>query len=636
MRILAFIILFFISFSTFSKLVEIEIQKSNTFTANNIQLEAVQGYAYFKFDPTHQQNQRIIDLNLAETDNGLVNVKTTFYMIQLADPAARKGTLIEISNRGSKASLRYFNKASGQHTPNKPSDIGDALIQRLGLSVMWVGWQSDVFESDENMWVSLPTAMGTSGMARSDWTVETPTESLGLSHRNSIKTVYKYASNENNIAYLTYRERPNGAKVVVPRNLWEFTEDGLNINGSFTPGIYELVYPTENSIVQGLGFALVRDTAEYLKRPNTTFNSDKVIAFGVSQTGRWLRHFLYQGFNQTEEGMRAFDGMLIHTAGAGRGSFNHRFGQPSRDAHRMSAFFYPTDVFPFTSQAVSHPITGNKDGLLSNLAKEYQPKIFYTNTGYEYWGRAAGLIHTHNGEDVSPLPNERIYHLASGQHFVEREENLLSIESVSNYFQGNPLNFLLNLRANLANLTHWVIDDVPPPASKYPSFESKTLVNINQYQLPSVLSELTKPISPHTAYIYDYGSKWSTGIIEHNPPRILATISPPLPQIDNFGNELGGISHPLIVEPLASFLPWVLRHNAVFAKEEMMDFRGAIKLLPKENILSRYSNWDTYQAKLNKAIDNAISEKTILEEDRDNVLKQGQWLWNKAVVSLKN
>ena len=67
---------------------------------------------------------------------------------------------------------------------------------------------------------------------------------------------------------------------------------------------------------------LLGDQSRYLKR---------AYGFGISQSGRFLRTFLYYGFNQDEKGRRVFDGVMAHVAGAGRGSFNHRFAQPSRD-----------------------------------------------------------------------------------------------------------------------------------------------------------------------------------------------------------------------------------------------------------------------------------------------------------------
>src|SRR5205085_685904 len=114
-----------------------------------------------------------------------------------------------------------------------------------------------------------------------------------------------------------------------------------------------------------------------------------------------------------------FDGMIPHVAGAGRGSFNHRFAQPSRDAQPTSALFFPTDLFPFTDVEEQDPESGARGALLAQATASHTvPKIFLTNTSYEYWSRAAALIHTAaNGKsDLVANPNVRIYFEAGLQH----------------------------------------------------------------------------------------------------------------------------------------------------------------------------------------------------------------------------
>ena len=99
----------------------------------------------------------------------------------------------------------------------------------------------------------------------------------------------------------------------------------------------------------------------------------------ISQNGRFLRDFLYQGFNADEDGRIALDGVLAHVAGAGRGSFNYRFAQPSRDAQPTSSVFFPTDIPPFTDQPEKDPVTGAADGLLDRAtAERVVPKIFFS------------------------------------------------------------------------------------------------------------------------------------------------------------------------------------------------------------------------------------------------------------------
>ena len=73
------------------------------------------------------------------------------------------------------------------------------------------------------------------------------------------------------------------------------------------------------------------------------------IGWGVSQSGRFLRHFLYQGFNADEQGRRSSTASSIRLAAPGRGSFNHRFGQASRDALQHFNILFPVDMFPFTT-----------------------------------------------------------------------------------------------------------------------------------------------------------------------------------------------------------------------------------------------------------------------------------------------
>jgi hypothetical protein len=74
---------------------------------------------------------------------------------------------------------------------------------------------------------------------------------------------------------------------------------------------------------------------------------------------------------------------------------NIRFGQPSRDGHPFLNLFYPTDIFPFTDIGQTDPETGLSDGILVKAEQaQVAPKIFYTNSSYEYWGRSASLIHT--------------------------------------------------------------------------------------------------------------------------------------------------------------------------------------------------------------------------------------------------
>src|SRR5207248_5709582 len=96
----------------------------------------------------------------------------------------------------------------------------------------------------------------------------------------------------------------------------------------------------------------------------------RAIAFGASQSARFLRTYLYDGFNEDESHRKVFDGMMIERAAAARGSFNIRFAQPSRDGDPWANFLYPVNVFPFTDALQAEPETGRRDGMLFHRIKE--------------------------------------------------------------------------------------------------------------------------------------------------------------------------------------------------------------------------------------------------------------------------
>src|SRR5262249_20062309 len=119
--------------------------------------------------------------------------------------------------------------------------------------------------------------------------------------------------------------------------------------------------------------------------------------FGVSQSGRFLRTFLYLGFNADESGRKVFDGLMPHVAGGGLGFFNHRFAQPTRHNGQHQEHLYPGDMPPFTYGAATDPFSNRTDGILRRLRVEdpaLLPKVMHTQSAAEYWHRSGSLVHT--------------------------------------------------------------------------------------------------------------------------------------------------------------------------------------------------------------------------------------------------
>lgn len=621
--------------------------------------ELLQGRIYFGFDPKNQMNSRIVDLQYAPVNaNGLVEASANFVILKPVESTKGRGiALVEVSNRGGKFSMRYFNRArSRQLRADMSEDFGNELLMRQGMTVIWVGWQYDVPEREGVLRLNVPRVTYPDGspifgMVRSDWTVDRAANSLKISHRNHI--AYPVADPNHSDNVLTVRDGRDAPRRVVPREHWQFAreEDGIikkdstNIymaDGFEAGKIYELVYGAKDPAVVGLGLAAIRDVISYAKYdPGSLFPVKFGLAAGVSQTGRFLRHYLYQGFNTDEQNRQAYDGLMIITAGAGRGSFNHRFGQPSRDAHRYSAFFYPTDIFPFTSQSQRDPKLGPDGLLIHQHNANHVPKTFYINTGYEYWGRAASLIHTtvDGTADVEPLPDERIYHLASGQHFVGGFPPSDRSQMAKNVFRNNPLDFSVNYRALLVRLSEWVEKEKNPPASAYPRIDSGNLVAISDVKFPDVPG-LNFPKNIHVAYHANYGPRWKKGIVDEQPPKLSDPFPSLVSQVDEFGNEVAGIRNVEVRVPLATYSPWNLRIGFAGGTDELIDFRGTFAPFPitdtekvqnndpRPSISSLYTSRDKYLSLVRKEAEKLVVEGFLLDEDQAYVLERSAEYWD--------
>jgi hypothetical protein len=622
--------------------------------------EKLAGRISFAVDPANPVNARIVDVDKAPRNaEGRVEAWGNFMVLQPKHRGERRRVaLLEVSNRGGKAALPYFNGARYSLDPTHPDHFGDGLLLRQGLTVIWVGWQFDVPPQPGLLRLHVPVATegGASiqGLVRSDWTVDEAVTTLSLGHRGHLAYPVLDPQHPDNV--LTERDGRLSARRVVPRDRWRFAREitgriipdrtHIYMPGGFQAGkIYELVYRAEHPAVVGLGLAAIRDMMSYAKYDDRCpFPVERGIAFGVSQTGRFLRHFLYQGFNTDERGRQVFDGMLIHSAGAGRGSFNHRFAQPSRDAHRYSAFFFPTDLFPFTSRTQLDPESGQSDGLFAHQHDPgHLPKIFYTNTGYEYWGRGASLIHTSvDGRvDVELFPNERLYHLASGQHFPghfpPRTGDRLP---GGDAYRGNPIDFLANLRALLMRLVDWVTTGREPPPSAYPRIDAGTLVPISWARFPTVPG-VTFPQVVHEAYRVDYGPRWGEGIITYEPPKLGAPFPALVAQVDALGNEAAGVRNVELRAPLATYTPWSLRTGYPAATDELTDFLGTYIPLPRTeaerlrrrdprpSIATLYPTKTEYLRLAKEAASELVEQGYLLEEDVPRVLQRAEehWEW---------
>lgn len=635
--------------------------------------ERVTGRVYFAFDPANPQDRRIVDLDRAPRNAaGEVEAWGEFVMLVPRDAAKRNGvTLLDVVNRGGMTVGVFQLNAQRSAAPTDSAFYGDAFLLRRGYTVVMLGWQWDILPGAAGLHFAPPVAGDSAhpitGLVRSDITIDAPTRTIPLGHRVGTSQALGYPVSDtlDSANVLTVRDDPLGPRRIVPRAQWQFAREqamarrdvvapdqylvvndpqSVYMAAGFQPGkIYEVIYRAKDPVVAGTGLAAVRDMISWLKYDSASIAPTKYgIAYGVSQTGRFLRHFLYQGFNTDERGRMAFDGIFAHTAGAGRGSFNHRFAQPSRDAQPYSTFFYPTDLFPFTSTDEVDPVTKARGGLRTASKQGAKlPKVFYVDGGYEYWGRGASLTHTSvdGRTDIGFLPSERRYVISSAQHSSPAAFPLGAAQKMDSVraWRGDPLDQRLALRALLVALTGWVRDGAAPPPSVFPTVQGGTLVRADRRRNP-VIPGVAFPSAPYTPRRLSFGAQWPSGIITREPPDIGAPYVTLVPRVDLYGNEMGGIQSVELRVPLATYLPWQLR--TVPPTDKLVSFQGTFVPLQRVEADRRsigdsrpslervYSSKAAFVTAVDGATRALVKERFLLPEDAPAARQRMELTWD--------
>jgi hypothetical protein len=619
--------------------------------------EKLTGRIYFAVDPALAANRIITDIDKAPRNSaGKVEFSADFYVLKPKEIGKGNGAVLyEVSNRGGKGMLGFFNHAAGSTDPTTVEQAGDGFLMRQGFTLLWIGWQFDV--PDRPGLVRLYPAVASDngrpirGLVRADFVVTEREAEHSLADRDHRAYVVVEPDAAENV--MTVRDSVEGPRRIVPRDQWQFSPDGtrVTLTRKFEPNkIYEVVYTAENPPLVGLGAAAIRDTIAMLKYGSASAWSipsraiTRATAFGISQSGRFLRTYLYYGFNRDEADRKVFDGVIAHVAGAGRGSFNHRFAQPSRDGHPYLNFFYPTDIFPFTDAAQTDSETGLTDGLLTHATPpELRPKVFYTNSEYEYWGRAASLIHTTaDGRADAPLmDNVRVYLLTAGQHGPAGFPPAQTIGQQKN----NPLDYRYAMKALLLAMDRWTAQGTPPPPSRYPKIADGTLVVADGLKFPRIAG-VTTTTAVHKAYRVDYGPRFTReGIVTIEPPKVGHAFPILVPQVDADGNGVAGIRMPDLTVPLATYTGWNLFNARSGPTDVVSSMQGSYIPLartaadrkrtsdPRASIDERYHAKDDYVAKVAAAAKELVTQGYLLDEDVAVIGANAARHWDYAMAS---
>lgn len=596
--------------------------------------ERVVARVHFVLDPRHAANRALADLSLApRSSSGAVEFSADLYLLQPSDPHRSNGTLlVEIPNRGGKALLNRFCYARGSLDPQTPEEFGDSWLLDSGFTLAWIGWQWDVPAGNPRLLrLHTPVLPGVEGVVRAEFLPSARTTRMPLSDRDHIP----YPALEKP-ATLTVRDSVLGRRRKIPSTQWRFdaSRTAVEMPAGFEPGrLYELVYRASSPRLSSAGLAAVRDTVAFLKHPPSASafpapapRIERALAFGISQSGRFLRSFLYTGMNEDESARIVFDGLWADVAGAGRVFLNHRFAQPSRDGWAFWNTLYPTDLFPFTDTPQPAWNAQGSDGLLLHLRPQMIPKIFLTNGSWEYWNRCAALVHTDvSGAVDAPLHiNTRLYVLSGSQHGPGR----LPSPNPELQFPSNPNDTRPFYRALLVALHEWVKDGRRPPESRFPSISDGQLVPRGKIRWPgSALAAL--PQYPKQAFDLDFGEDFATaGIITVEPPRIRARFPVLLPQVDADGIDLGGIRMPVVAVPLGIFTGWNLRHPRTGAPRQIGGAAGSFFAFPASEIARRYPDKQEYLRRIDEAASDLVRQRFLLETDRGRVLDHAAELWD--------
>jgi hypothetical protein len=632
-----------------------EVAGGHAFGATGPYLRLI-GTAAGELDPERPENRGIVNLeNAPRNAAGRVEYRADVFILRPADPARGNGRLLyEVNNRGRKLLFANLCAGSGSNDLKNLEDFGDALPLRLGFSLIWSGWDATVGRANGNLGLSLPApqvaGQAMTGRVRDQFVAGTRPDSPGEIFRLS----YPAAALDPATVRVTRRRRQADPPEIVPATDWAFLDERrlrlLPEERKPEPGtLYDVTYLARDPLPLGAGFAATRDlisrlrygaetphsAAETLHSGAATLPSgsettallgrrpNHVLAFGISQAGRYLRDHIAQGFNRDEAGRRVFDGVLAHTAGIGRLFLNHAFGQPFRTNTRHEDHEFPENEFPFSPVAMPDPVTGREGALLRGDGSD--PLLIQTNTSTEYWQKGASLLHTDPlGEHDVALPEGvRLYLIAGTQHGGRPGSPR---DRGPALHLRNPHNPMPALRALLVALDAWVVTGRAPPPSAVPSLAEGSLVPPDATGFPEIPGIAVARAANLVRPPGDWVAPAPSGAVY----RCLVC------RVDGDGNEVAGVRLPDIAVPRGTYTGWNL-YRAPYPEGELADRDGSFipfakttaerleKQDPRPSLEERYGGGrPAYVAAVERAAAALVSARFLLPEDASAYVEQAR------------
>jgi hypothetical protein len=527
--------------------------------------ERIDAIAHVTLDPAHAATRGIVDLAFAPRDaDGRVAYDTDVTILRPKDASRASGTLLlDVLNRGGRLALAVLDDAPRGASLDDATGAGSGFALRRGFKLVWVGWQADVTGPGLTS-ARFPVARAADGSAISG-PVQVEVVFDHTDQPGRIALPYPPASLDPARLTVTVRERDADPKRALAASALRFEgERALLVTRPAdvdAGAIYEVVYPARDPVVTGLGFAATRDVVSFLRfapadargTPNPLAGDVKrALAIGFSQSGRYLRDWLWQGFHVDGEGRALFEGVLPVIAGARKTYTNWRWGQPGRFSRQHEEHLVPGNQFPFTYATTTDPVTGARDGILARCeATKTCPKLMHVDTSAEFWQAGASLVGTDGvGHDVAFPENVRAYMLAGASHVPGFAAPYCELPA-------NPVSYGPVMRALVVAMEKWVRGDAEPPATVWPRLAAGEL------RAPTASEP---PVN--TVPRVDYAAV---------PPRIVSDGWRVLvPETNPDGNDAAGIPLWALQGKPGTYLGWNVRKEA-FARGELCFLFGGMK-----------------------------------------------------------
>ena len=616
-----------------AEVVRIDVRRRDDFGTH----ERVIGRVHFAVDPALAANRGIADIDRAPRNAaGKVEFSSDLLFFRPKDAARSRGAVfLEVVNRGRDQSLAIMSGARQRDLSPESWDLGDGFLLEQGFAVAFLGWQFDVAPS-QGLTFQAPVAP-VEGVVRGT-AVKADAEPRSM----AFGLDYCASDPQQRDAILTVRTRMSDAPRALRREAWEFVGTGCSVRlqSAAGPGLYEVIYRARGSPVAGLGLAAIRDFASYLRygADNAVLRETpaavrRVVGYGYSQSGRFLREFVRDGFNADERGRAAFDALMIASAGAGGGSFNHRFAMPGQAGNSVLSVLRPVDLPPFTD-----------DGLLARArADRVVPRIFYTFSSTEYWARAGSLTHTSDDgfRDAPLAPTSRLYFLPGTPH----SSGGLVLDRGAYQHYVNFAEQGWAMRALLLDLDDWARNNREPPPSRYPAIARGELVPLKDIGFP------TAPSLPLPAYMpqvwrMDLGPSYATArVIALEPPALGAPYRILVPQVNADGNDVSGIRLPEVEVPLGTHTGWNVTIPPLSELGYLAGLVGSFEPFAvtrqqrstsgdaRLSITERYTGRADYLARVARAADDLVRQRFLRADDVPAVTQRAERRWDIVVGS---